>query len=446
MQCTLFDLDSPNFSRLHIFKNKTELGAIYQTIDWVALDNLLPKKKTEVGSPSLLPPRGYFGLMFLKHYLKLSDEKLLERLNTDWAMQMFCGIQLADNKMIRDNAFVSNVRTYLAKHIDLEVFQKALVANWKQEIPDKQVVLMDATCYESYIRFPTDVKLLWESCQWLWGQQIPLLCQAYRIKLPRSKFKDQKTKYVSYSKLRKKSYRKTRSRQNALLKLLDKGIEVYQSLLNQTQAKGLSKADAETFKTIKLVSQQQRQRYSHPQAKIPHRIVSLYKPYLRPIIRGKENKPLEFGMKVHKLQVGGINIIEYGSYEAFNECNRLKISTIKHRSTFGLCTHIAADGIYATNENRRYTTQRNIQTNFVRKGIGKDDKPTKQIKALLNKERATRLEGSFGNEKEHYLLAKNKARNAENEQVWLFFGIHTANAVLIAKRRQKAQKQDHMAA
>jgi IS5 family transposase len=150
MQYTLFDLESPNFSRLHIFKKKTELGAIYQTIDWLSLNNLLPKKRTAVGSPSILPAQGYFGLMFLKHYLKLSDEKLLERLNTDWTIQMFCGIQLGDNqryaaRIIRDNAFVSNVRTYLAKHIDLEDFQKALIAHWKEEIPDKQVVLMEAT-------------------------------------------------------------------------------------------------------------------------------------------------------------------------------------------------------------------------------------------------------------------------------------------------------------
>lgn len=451
MQYKLFDLDSANFSKWYIFNNRTELGAIYQTIDWSALVRLIPKKKSSVGSPSILPLQGYFGLMFLKHYLKLSDEKLLERFNTDWAMQMFCGVLFENNqrctiRMIKDNAFVSNVRTYLAKHIDLGAFQQALIAHWKEEMPDKQVVLMDATCYESYIRFPTDVKLLWESCQWIWEKHIPPLCNTYRIKLPRSKFKEQKIKYVSYSKLRKKSHRKTRSRQNALLKLLDKGIETYQSLLNQTQANGLSIADAETFKTIKLVYLQQRQRYLLPQAKIPNRIVSLYKPYIRPIVRGKENKPVEFGIKVHKLQVGGISIIEHCSYEAFNECKRLKVSIIKHTSNVGLCTHIAADRIYATNENRRYTTKKDIQTNFVRKGIGKDDKATKQIKALLNKERATRLEGSFGTEKEHYLLHKNKARSADNEQVWLFFGIHTANAVLIAKRRQKAQRQAQMAA
>jgi len=69
MQYTLFDLDSPNFSKLYLFKNKTDLGSIYQTIDWSSLIELLPEKKTMVGAPSWLPLQGYFGLMFLKHYL-----------------------------------------------------------------------------------------------------------------------------------------------------------------------------------------------------------------------------------------------------------------------------------------------------------------------------------------------------------------------------------------
>jgi transposase, IS5 family len=108
---------------------------------------------------------------------------------------------------------------------------------------------------------------------------------------------------------------------------------------------------------------------------------------------------------------------------------------------FGECTHISADKIYATNENRRYCTKNKIQTNFCRKGAGKDDKPTKQIKGILNKQRSTSLEGSFGTEKEHYLLHKIKAQNPKTEKVWLFFGIHTANAVKIAKRREKAKKE-----
>ena len=80
---TLFDVNSANSSKLYIFKNYTDLGAIYQTIDWASLVELLPEKRTMVGAPSWLPKQGYFGLMFLKHYLKLSDEKLLERFNTE---------------------------------------------------------------------------------------------------------------------------------------------------------------------------------------------------------------------------------------------------------------------------------------------------------------------------------------------------------------------------
>lgn len=238
------------------------------------------------------------------------------------------------------------------------------------------------------------MKLLWEGCEWLWDKQIPQICKENKLKIPRSKSKDQKTKHLIYSKLRKKSHRKTKSRKNALLKLLEKGINAYQALLNQTKVVNLKEKDATIFKTIKLVLQQQKHHFSNPKAKIPNRIVSLFKPYIRPIVRGKENKPVEFGIKVHKLQVGGISIIEHQSYEAFNECKRLKISTLKHKNFFGECTYLAADAIYATNENRKYTTQKGIQTNFIRKGAGKDDKPTKQIKGILNKEKSTRLEGT----------------------------------------------------
>jgi transposase, IS5 family len=444
MQTTLFSFDSPNFVKWYNFKNFTKLGEIYDIIDWAGLKSLVPDKKNLSGAPSWLPVEGYFGLMFLKHYTKMSDEKLLERFNTDWAMQMFCGVYLADNQVIRDNAFVSNVRSFVGKYIDMEDFQKKMVGNWTEEIPEKNVSLMDATCYEVYIRFPTDVKLLWESCEWLWEKQIPLISKLNKLKEPRSKFKEQKLKYLTYSKLRRKSHRKTKSRKKALLKLLFKGIDAFQSLLNKTKAINLTSKDAKTFKTIKQIYRQQKCHFEHPEAKIKDRIVSLYKPYIHPIVRGKENKPVEFGIKVHKTQVGGINIIEHQSYDAFNECKRYKIAVLKHKKMFGDCTHTGADRVYATNENRKYATSRKIQTNFSRKGAGKDDKPTKQIKAELNKERSTRLEGSFGNEKEHYLLQKIKARSPTTEKVWLYFGVHTANAVMIANRRQmQKQKPTH---
>ena len=439
MQITLFSSDSYISPKLYIFKS-TDLGRIHDCINWDNLVELLPKKKTLRGAPSWLPRKGFFGMMFLKHYTGLSDQKLLDRFNTDWALQLFCGTLLADNESIKDNSFVSKVRSYLGQHVDMQAVQKVLISAWKQEIPDKNVLLMDATCYEVHMRFPSDTKILWEACEWIWEKQIPALCKFHSIRQPRSKYKEQKKKTNVYSKQRKKSYRKTRARRSALLKLLLKGIDAYQQLLNQMKASGLTTKDGTTFKTIKLIYQQQYHHFHYPKVKIKERIVSIYKPYIRPIVRGKENKPVEFGLKVHKIQIGGISILEHVSYKAFNECKRLKISILKHRNLFGACSHMAGDAIYATNENRKFTTKEAIITNFVRKGRGKDDKPTKQIKALLNKERSTRLEGSFGNEKEQYLLRKIKARKPETEKVWLFFGVLTANCVLIAKRRRNQQE------
>ena len=63
------------------------------------------------------------------------------------------------------------------------------------------------------------------------------------------------------------------------------------------------------------------------------------------------------------------------------------------------------------------------------------------MRAVLNKERGVRLEGSFGNEKNHYLLQKVNARNALTEKCWIFFGMMAANASIITNRRQAATKQ-----
>jgi len=96
--------------------------------------------------------------------------------------------------------------------------------------------------------------------------------------------------------------------------------------------------------------------------------------------------------------------------------------------------------------NRTYCRKKGIVTNFQPKGRQKQEHigQAALMRQLLDKERSTRLEGSFGNEKNHYLLEKVNARTKETEIVWIFFGIHTANAVNIAKRMEaKEREKDH---
>ena len=61
---------------------------------------------------------------------------------------------------------------------------------------------------------------------------------------------------------------------------------------------------------------------------------------------------------------------------------------------------VAADSIYANNANRKFYTKYGISTSFVRKGrAARDESLRKVLRSELSKERATRLEGSFGTQK-----------------------------------------------
>ena len=376
----------------------------------------------------------------------MSDAKLLERLQSDWAAQLFCGIYLGPGQRIADTSLVSRVRSSLGRHCCWESLQKALMLYWKKELVHPHLLVMDATCYESYIRYPSDAKLLWESCVWIFEKGIYKLCKALRIARPRSTYRSQKSKYLTYSRLRKKSHRKTRKRIQSLLRLLSKGLGQLRDLVQQYPEANtmLSKTFWQRLLTTRQVQQQQAYLYHTPVQErdtMPDRIVSLHKPYLGPIVRGKENKRVEFGHKAQVIQVGGLNFIEYLHPQAFNESTRLASSLRLHQQYLGDCKQLGADRIYATRQNRKLLKTQDIHHNFTPLGRKpqKTDANTRELRKHLNKIRSTQLEGSFGNEKNHYGLQKNKAQGLANEQVWIFFGVQTANAVKIFKQRAKQE-------
>ena len=98
--------------------------------------------------------------MFLKPYTGLSDDGLIELLNGSIHMQMFCGVLIDPANPIKDGKIVSAIRNRLARRLDIDGLQRILYARWEGDLKDKDLCLTDATCYESHLRFPTDVKLL----------------------------------------------------------------------------------------------------------------------------------------------------------------------------------------------------------------------------------------------------------------------------------------------
>ena len=152
---------------------------------------------------------------------------------------------------------------------------------------------------------------------------------------------------------------------------------------------------------------------------IPDRIVSIAKPYVRPIVRGKEVKSVEFGAKCNNILVDGISFIEKLSFNAFNEGTRLTHCIKMHKRLFAFgvdVKKIGGDASYAGNANRELCTSNGIQTSFAQKGKRAKEKREKDfVRQELARVRATAMEGSFGTQKEHYSLRRNKARKKETE-------------------------------
>ena len=200
----LFPIFQKNYSSYFSSFKVTRLGKIYQAIPWVNMVKSFGLVDQAKGPRSLFSPRGKIALMFLKHYAGCSDEKLIEQLNANIHYQLFCDILIPPDKPIKNFKIVSEIRCQLARRLNIEELQKVLADYWKGYCSNKNSIVCDATCYETYMRYPTDVKLLYECIIWNYDQ-LKYLSQLNSKKTPRTKIGKWKRRYISYSKSRRPS-------------------------------------------------------------------------------------------------------------------------------------------------------------------------------------------------------------------------------------------------
>lgn len=222
------------------------------------------------------------------------------------------------------------------------------------------------------MRYPTDVKLMWECCEWLFNL-LRKTCKTVGERLPRSKYNDVAKVRLIYAKQRKPKKSATRKMQKRLLNLLEKLKGQWNYIRNQySPVIVLTSEQGKRLLAINKIYQQQIDHFNRKEVK--HRVVSIDRPYIRPIVRGKENKRVKFGAKVNYIQIDGISFIEHHSFEAFNEGVRLKQCVEYQESLTGLkVKRIGMDSIYANNDNRNYCTKNGIVTCFLQ-GKGRSRK------------------------------------------------------------------------
>ena len=421
---------------------KTELGRmrkllpLHQMAETFGLVNksLQPKR----GRKSYFTPEGKVALMFLKMYTQLSAPKLMEPLNGNVHYQIFCDIYINPEHPLTNYKLIDDVVSELAGNLKIQELQNKLAEAWKPYMKDLDTMCTDATCYESEMRYPTDAKLLWEGIE----KSYKIMCDVSKragIHRPKTKYLDVEKANMGYVKQRKHSKSQTRRLTRRLVNLLGKILKEIRRMEREHSDSNLL-TDKEK-KVIDIITKAYRQQKNHfesndPRESIPNRIVSLAKPYVRPIVRGKEVKNVEFGAKCNNILVDGISFIEKLSFNAFKEGTRLQHCIKMHKRLFGVdVKKIGGDTSYAGTANRDFCKEKDIQTSFVKRGRPSQEKKEKDfVRQELARVRATAMEGSFGTQKEHYGMRRIKARKKETEMLYIFFGIHAANVVHLAER------------
>jgi hypothetical protein len=434
------DLDFYDLFRV-TFEN-SELGRMKRLLPLheMAVNFGLVSKRHERkrGPKPYFSPEGKVALMFLKKYTQLSAPKLLEQLNGNVHYQIFCNISINPLCPLTNYKLIDDIASELSDKLKIQQQQDILAEAWKPYMKDLDTFYTDATCYESEMRYPTDQKLLWECCEKAYSIMCTA-CQRLGINRPRTKYLDVEKANLTYAKQRKHNKSQQRRITRRLIKLLGKVLVEIRKLCREHDSEDvLTAKEKNVIEIITKVYRQQKNHFENddPRESIPDRIVSISKPYVRPIVRGKEAKNVEFGAKCNNILVDGISFIEKLSFNAFNEGTRLEHCIKMHKRLFKVdAKKIGGDTGYAGTANRNLCKEMGIQTSFVKRGRPAAEKQEKDyIRQELAKVRATAMEGSFGTQKEHYAMRRIKARKKKTEILYIFFGIHTANVVHLAER------------
>jgi len=406
---------------------------------WIQLSFLLPwdemvkiytkKFNDKLGAKSI-NPRIIIGAFIIKHKFNLSDEETLQTISENPYMQFFLGLQDYSPELLFSPTLFVEIRKKLGEDTFNE-FNNLIISSShpqsssKTQPPANQGKLkIDATVADQYIRYPNDLSLVNEArlkTEKIIDELYELLKDELSVK-PRTYRKVAHQRYLQEAKKKQKSAKSIRKALRYLLNCVERNIGYIDHMLDmiETDQFPLVGKYQKQLWIIHTLYGQQRKMYDEKTHTCPDRIVSISQPHVRPIVRGKQGKSVEFGSKLGLSLVDGYMTNETLSWDAYNESKDLQKQAEAYKLLFGYYPElIQADKIYATNDNRTWCRERDIRLTATPKG-----RPTQKSARQKRKEKKeyaerNHIEGRIGNAKQAYSLNQIKAKLKNTSTTWI---------------------------
>lgn len=260
--------------------------------------------------------RMMLALEILKHIMQLSDKELVHQLQVNIEMQYFCGFQTVYDNTKIESSTMTHFRNRLAKYPEIRnKIQEIHLKETIKKLPKKVQWQFDqdSTVIEENIKYPNDIELLNDVTQ-LWAKMVNLWKKTFKQFWKFiAKWKRQcKKLYLAYSFGRWKSKKWFEETKETMIDFAEKMIKTtkewykkikyaiykWNNKLREVKEK-IKRYIEVSEKIIKQQKQLLKNKLKNKKQSVKDRIVSLHKDYIRPIVKGKKWKKVQFWAKAH---------------------------------------------------------------------------------------------------------------------------------------------------
>ena len=411
---------------------------------WVKWSEVIPWDGLAVGYYSTMnsikgrpckDARLVIGALIIKHKLTLSDEETVMQIQENPYLQYFVGFSCyKDEPPFAPSLFVE-IRKRMGEEV-FAAFEKVILdkigkprAASSIPIENRGKLLIDATVAEQSVKYPTDISLLNKARE----ISEKLIDELYALsdysKKPRTYRQKARRQYLVLAKNKRPSLKVRRRGNREQLQYLRRNLGHISVLLDDAGSCPfpLSYKLQRQYWIIQCVYEQQDGMYRDRRNRCDHRIISISQPHVRPIVRGKAGKKVEFGAKISVSMSDGLAFVDHIGWDAFNESKDLKQQVEEYKLRLGYYPEVVlADQLYGSRENRKYLKEKGIR--FGGKALGRPPKKTPENAERLQREREQRIldsreripiEGKFGQGKNGYRLNYIRAKLQRTSEAWI---------------------------
>ena len=426
---------------------RSSLEELDKTNRWVMLGDLLPwaeiekrynsKLNNQVKGAGNKPARLIIGAMIIKHKLNLGDEETIQMIQENPYMQYMCGLPEYTTKPVFDPSLFVTIR----KRISEEELNDMTVSLLKEQPPSpapanpdaqeftdskgrlhKGVLKIDATCANAEVRYPVDIDIVNDGLRII-EEYTTDICERYDVRKPKTPYSNARAVYLEVVKRKKKGGKFLKDSLGMMIAYLEKAVRMLFDILvfNPAMNRYFTPTKKKIFSAICTMLNQQKEMFRKGVHHCADRIVSIFQPHVRPIVRGKAKANTEFGAKIGASIVEGYTFVDHHSWDAYNESSDLSLQIQLFKERFGyLPATVLADKIYMSRTNRDILEDLEVRSYC--KPLGRPPKapPSPDVKARMAKAVGERneIECSFGTGKRIYRADNIRAKLPETARCW----------------------------